>query len=82
VLLGSGSLAPHRIRIARSPPRLSINAALTAGAFAVIAALLGMMAAISSRSAIAVISVAAIMALLGLLAFGALMVASWRERAR
>jgi hypothetical protein len=41
-----------------------------------------MLAAVASRSVIAVISVTVIIALLGVLAFGALMVASWRGRAR
>ena len=57
---------------------MSMNAVLSAGAFAMLAALVGMMAAVASRSAIAVISVAVIIAILGVLAFGALMVASWR----
>jgi hypothetical protein len=55
---------------------------MSAGAFAMLAALVGMMAAVASRSAIAEISVAVIIAILGVLAFGALMVASWRGRAR
>ena len=59
-----------------------MNAVLSAGAFAMLAALVGMMAAVASRNAIAVISVAVIIAILGVLAFGALMVASWRGRAR
>ena len=69
-------------RLARTRPRLSMNAVMSAGAFAMLAALVGMMAAVASRSAIAMISVAVIIAILGVLAFGALMVASWRGRAR
>ena len=68
--------------LARTRLRLSMNAVLSAGAFAMLAALVGMMAAVASRNAIAVISVAVIIAILGVLAFGALMVASWRGRAR
>jgi hypothetical protein len=67
-------------QLARTRPRLSMNAALSAGAFAIIAALAGMMAAVTSHSAVAVISMAVIIAIIGILAFGALMVASWRER--
>jgi VIT1/CCC1 family predicted Fe2+/Mn2+ transporter len=64
----------------RTRPRLSMNTALTAGAFTMIAALVGLLAALLSRNAIAVISVTVIFAMLGLLAFGALMVAAWRGR--
>ena len=69
-------------QLARARPRMSMNAVLSAGAFAMLAALVGMMAAVASRSAIAVIGVAVIIAILGVLAFGALIVASWRGRAR
>jgi len=69
-------------RLARTRPRPSMNAAMSAGAFAMLAALVGMMAAFASRSAIAVISVAVCIALIGALAFGVLMVASWHDRAR
>jgi VIT1/CCC1 family predicted Fe2+/Mn2+ transporter len=62
----------------RTRPRMSMNTALTAGAFTMIAALVGLLAALMSRNAIAVISVTVIFAMLGLLAFGALMVAAWR----
>jgi len=62
----------------RTRPRMSMNAALTAGAFTMIAALVGLLAALMSRNAIAVISVTVIFAMLGLLAFGALMVGAWR----
>ena len=47
-----------------------------------LAALVGMLAAVASRNAIAVISVTVIIAILGVLAFGALMAASWRGRTR
>ncbi len=69
-------------QLARTRPRLSMNAAISAGAFAMLAALVGMMAAVVSRSGIAVISVAVIITIVGTLAFGAMMVASWRGRAR
>jgi len=69
-------------QLARTRPCLSMNAVLSAGAFAMLAALVGMMAAVASRSAIVVISVPVVIAILGVLAFGALMVASWRGRAR
>ena len=61
---------PPRL-LARTRPRLPVNAVLSAGAFAMLAALVGMMAAVASRSAIAVISVAVIIAILGVLVFGA-----------
>ena len=67
-------------QLARTRSWLSMNDALSAGAFAMIAALAGMMAAVAGHSAIAVISVAVIIAIIGILAFGALMVASWRGR--
>lgn len=67
-------------RLARTRPWLSMNAALSAGSFAMVAALAGMMAAVAGRSAVAVISVAVVIAIIGILAFGALMVASWRGR--
>jgi hypothetical protein len=47
-----------------------------------LAALVGLMAAIVSRNGIAVLSVAVIIAIVGALAFGAMMVAAWRGRAR
>jgi VIT1/CCC1 family predicted Fe2+/Mn2+ transporter len=68
--------------LVRTEPRLSMSTALSGGAFALIAAFVGMLAAIGSRNATAVISVSVIIALLGLLAFGTLIVASWRGRAR
>ena len=69
-------------QLARTRPRLSMNAALSAGAFAMLAALAGMMAAVVSRSAIAVFSAAVCIAIIGALAFGVLMVASWQDKAR
>jgi Domain of unknown function (DUF1707) len=66
----------------RTRPRLSMNAALSAGAFVMLAALLGMLAAIVSQSEIGVISAAMGIAILGVLAFGALIAASWLGRAR
>jgi hypothetical protein len=66
--------------LARTRPWLSMDAALSGGAFAMIAALIGMMAAVASHSAVAVISVAVMIAIIGILAFGALIVASWRGR--
>ena len=69
-------------RLARTRPRLSMNAAISAGAFAMLAALVGLMAAVVSRNGIAVLSVAVIIAIVGALAFGAMMVAAWRGRAR
>ena len=77
---GLMAVRPPR-QLARPRPRVPMNTALTAGAFALIAAFMGMLAAIASRNAIAVISVTVIIALLGVLAFGALMVAAWRGRA-
>jgi hypothetical protein len=67
---------------ARTRPRPSMNAALSAGAFVLIAALVGMLAGIVSRSEIGVISAAAGIAIVGVLAFGAMIAASWLGRAR
>jgi hypothetical protein len=69
-------------QLTRTRPRLSMNAALSAGAFAMLAALLGMMAAIVSGSAIAVISAAVIIAIVGVLAIGAMMAGAWHGRGR
>lgn len=66
-------------QLARTRPSLSMNEALSAGAFVMIAALVGMMAAVADHSAIAVITVAVVIAIIGILAFGALMVTSWRD---
>jgi len=62
----------------RTRPWMSMNTALTAGAFAMITALGGMLAGIATRSAIAVICMVVIIAMLGILAFGTLIVAAWR----
>ena len=59
-----------------------MNAAISAGAFAMLAALAGMMAAVVSRSGIAVLGAAVSIAIVGALAFGTMMVASWQGRAR
>jgi hypothetical protein len=69
-------------QVARSRPRLSMEAAMSAGAFTMIAALAGMLAAVVNRSAIGVIGAAVTIAIIGIAAFGALMVASWQDRAR
>lgn len=69
-------------QLARTPPRVSMNTALSAGAFAMLAALVGMMAAVIIRSAIVMISAVVVIAIVGVLAFATLMVASWRGRAR
>jgi hypothetical protein len=74
---GLAAARPPR-QLDRTRPGISMNTALTAGAFALTAALGGMLAAVTTRSAIAVICVAVIIAMLGILAFGALMVAAWR----
>lgn len=68
--------------LARTRPRVSMSAAISAGAFAMLAALMGMIAAIISRSAIGLISAAASVAVVGILVFGALMAASWQGRSR
>lgn len=75
-----GSRLPRQL--ARTRPCLSMNTAISAGAFAMLAALVGMVAAVVSRSAIAVISAATIITIVGVLAFGAMLVASWHGRAR
>jgi hypothetical protein len=69
-------------QLARARPRLSMEAAMSAGAFALIASLAGLMAAVANRSAIGVISAAVSIAIIGTSAFGALMVAVWQDRAR
>jgi Kef-type K+ transport system membrane component KefB len=67
-------------RPARTRSWPSMNTALTAGAFALIAALVGLTGAIASRSAVAVVAVTLVIAIIGILAFGALIAAAWRER--
>jgi hypothetical protein len=69
-------------QLARTRPRVSMNAALSAGAFVLLAALVGMLAAIVSHSEIGVISAAVGIAIIGVLAFGAMIAASWPGRAR
>ena len=69
-------------QLARTRPRLSMNAAISAGAFAMLAALAGMTAAVLSGSVTAVVSAAASIAIIGALAFGAIMAVSWHGRAR
>ena len=69
-------------QLTRIRPRPSMNAAISAGAFAMLAALAGMMAAVLSGSVTAVVSAAASIAIIGALAFGAIMAVSWHGRAR
>jgi hypothetical protein len=69
-------------QLARTRPRLSMSAAYSAGAFVMLAALVGMLAAIASHSEIGVISAAVGIAIVGALAFGTMMAASWLDRAR
>jgi uncharacterized membrane protein len=77
--LPAGLMAARPPRqLARTRPRVTMNGALSGGAFTMIAALVGLLTAIMSRNAIAVIFVTVIIALLGLLALGALMAAAWR----
>ena len=71
-----GVRAPRQL--ARTRPRLSMNAAFSAGAFTMLAALAGMLAGIVSGSAIVVIGAMVSIAIVGALAFGTVMVASWR----
>jgi Domain of unknown function (DUF1707) len=69
-------------QLARTRPRLSMNSALSAGAFVMLAALVGMLAAIVSHSEIGVISAAVGITIVGVLAFGTMIAASWLGRAR
>jgi hypothetical protein len=69
-------------QLARTRPRLSMNSALSAGAFVLLAALVGMLAAIVSHSEIGMISAAVGIAIVGVLAFGAMIAASWLGRVR
>jgi hypothetical protein len=69
-------------QLARTRPQLSMNAALSAGAFVMLAALVGMLAAIVSHSEIGVISAALGIVIIGVLAFGAMIAGSWLGRAR
>jgi hypothetical protein len=78
---GPRQARPSR-QLAKTQPPLSMNAALSAGAFVMLAALVGMLAAIVSQSEIGVISAAVGIAIIGVLAFGAMIAASWLGRAR
>ena len=74
--------APAPCQIAVTPPRLSMNAAFSAAAFAMLAALVGMLAAIASRSEIGVLTAAVSIAVILVLTFGATMAVSWLGRTR
>jgi hypothetical protein len=74
--------APAPRQLARTRPRLSMNAAFSAGAFAMLAALVGMLFAIASRSEAGVLSAAASIAVILVLTFGATMATWWLGRAR
>ena len=67
---------------ARARPRLSTGTAISAGAFAMIAALAGLMAAMIIDSAIGVFSATVSIAIIGILTFGFVMAASWQGRGR
>jgi Domain of unknown function (DUF1707) len=69
-------------QLARTRPRLTMSAAFSAGAFAMLAALVGMLAAIANRSEIGVLSAAVSIGIVGVLTFGAAMAAAWLGRAR
>jgi Domain of unknown function (DUF1707) len=69
-------------QIARTRPRVSMSTAISAFAFAMLAALMGMLAAIVTRSMIGLISATVSIGVVGVLAFGATMAASWHGRAR
>jgi DUF1707 SHOCT-like domain len=75
-----GARLPRQPALTR--PRPSLNASISACAFAMLAALLAMVVALVSRSVIALISASAIIAIVGALTFGVIMVAWWRGRAR
>jgi hypothetical protein len=66
--------------LVRTRPWLSMSTAFSAGAFAMLAALVGMLAAIASRSEIGVLSAAVGIGIVGVLIFGAAMAASWLGR--
>ena len=67
-------------QLARTQPRLSMNTAFSACAFAMLAALVGMLFAIASRNEIGVLSAAVGIAIILVLTFGATMAASWLGR--
>lgn len=69
-------------QLTRTRPRLSMKAAFPAGAFAMLAARMGMLAAIASDSKIGMISAAVSIVVVAALIFGAAIAASWLGRAR
>jgi hypothetical protein len=74
--------APPPRQLARPRPRLSMNTAVSAGAFAMLAALVALLVAIASDNAIGVIGATAVVTMVAALAFGTTLVVSWRGRAR
>jgi hypothetical protein len=76
----TGDRAPRQLT--RTRPRLSMKAAFAAGAFAMLAARVGMLAAIASDSKIGVICAAVSIAVVAALIFVAAIAASWPGRAR
>ncbi len=80
----TGARPPRQLPRARprARPRVSMSTAISAGAFAMLAALMGMVAAVVSRSAIGLIIAAGSIAIVGALAFGTAIVASWQEKSR
>jgi len=76
----TGAMPPRQLARTRSRP--SLSAVLSAAAFAMLAALLGLVAAIVSRSEIGYLIAAVGVATVGVLTFGGTMVASWHGRAR
>lgn len=68
-------------QVARTRPQVSMTTAISVGAFGMLAALMGMLAAVVSDSGIGVISAAVSIAVIGLLAFGVAMASSWHGRA-
>ena len=63
-------------------PQVSVSTAVSAFAFAMLAAMVGMLAAIVTRSVIGLISATVGIGVVGVLAFGATLAASWHGRAR
>jgi Domain of unknown function (DUF1707) len=70
--------APRQLATTR--PWLSMSTAFSAGAFAMLAALVGMLAAIANHSEIGVLTAAVGIAVVGVLTFAAAMAASWLGR--
>src|SRR5215469_12285223 len=64
-------------QLARTQPRLTMSTAFSAGAFAMLAALVGMLVAIATHSEIGVLSAAVSIGVVGVLVFGAAMAAAW-----